>query len=116
VGLTLLLVAGALAQAAPLPATTPDPASAPFNPDANALFDRDPAIRAWAIRFFDRNRDGWLTSFEAQPALAAFKVLADADHDGHVTVREFNSAKAFVDARTGAAPAGPAIAALGKAP
>ncbi|MCL6683537.1 hypothetical protein [Sphingomonas alba] len=74
-------------------------ASAPVNPNANELFDRDPELKAWALRLFDTNHDGWLTLFEAQPALAAFKEIADADKDGRVTTFEYRRAKDFVTAR-----------------
>ncbi len=74
-------------------------ASAPVNPNANALFDRDPAIKAWAIRIYDSNHDGWLTLYEAQPALAAFKDLADGNRDGRVTTYEFDRAREFIEAR-----------------
>ena len=40
-------------------------ASTPANPNANALFDRDPTIKAWAVRLYDSNHDDWLTLFEA---------------------------------------------------
>ena len=74
-------------------------ASAPVNPNANELFDRDPELKAWALRLFDTNHDGWLTLYEAQPALAAFKEIADADKDGRVTTYEYQRAKDFVTAR-----------------
>jgi hypothetical protein len=76
-------------------------ASAPvaINPNANELFDRDPVLRTWALRLYDRNRDGWLTLFEAQPALAEFKQIADADRDGRVTTDEYARAKEFIAAR-----------------
>ena len=74
-------------------------ASAPVNPNANALFDRDPAIKAWAIRIYDSNHDGWLTLYEAQPALAAFKDLADGNRDGRVTTYEYDRAREFIEAR-----------------
>ena len=74
-------------------------ASGPVNPHANELFDRDPLLKAWALRLFDSNRDGWLTLFEAQPALAMFKEIADANRDGRVTTHEFTRAKDFVAAR-----------------
>lgn len=74
-------------------------ASAPVNPNANALFDRDPTIRQWAVRNYDRNHDGWLTLYEAQPALAAFKDLADGNRDGRVTTYEYDRAKEFIAAR-----------------
>lgn len=74
-------------------------ASAPVNPNANALFDRDPTIKAWAIRLYDSNHDGWLTLYEAQPALVAFKDLADGDRDGRVTTYEYDRAREFIEAR-----------------
>ena len=40
-------------------------ASTAVNPNANALFDRDPTIKAWAVRLYDSNHDDWLTLFEA---------------------------------------------------
>lgn len=74
-------------------------ASAPVNPHANALFDRDIVLKQWAIRNHDTNRDGWLTLYEAQAALAAFKALADGDRDGRVTTFEYDRAKEFIAAR-----------------
>ena len=74
-------------------------ASAPINPHANALFDRDPQLKAWALHLFDGNGDGWLTLYEAQPALARFKEIADADRDGRVTRYEYVRAKEFIVAR-----------------
>ena len=84
------------AQAAePLQASAP----APLNPNATALFERDAELKAWAVRLYDGNRDGWLTLYEAQPALVAFKEIADSDRDGRVTTHEFARAKAFIAAR-----------------
>ena len=74
-------------------------ASAPVNTNANDLFDRDAALKAWALKHYDANRDGWLTLYEAQPALAAFKLLADGDRDGRVTTFEYDRAKEFIAAR-----------------
>ena len=74
-------------------------ASATVNPNANELFDRDPELKTWALRLFDANHDGWLTLYEAQPALRAFKEIADADKDGRVTTYEYRRAKEFVTAR-----------------
>ena len=73
--------------------------SAAFNPNANELFDRDAVLKAWAISQFDSNRDGWLTLYEAQPAIAAFRQIADGDSDGRITVVEFRRAKEFIAAR-----------------
>ena len=77
------------------------PAAAPINPAAIELFERDPVLNGWALAGFDRNADGWLTSYEAQGAAAAFKDVADTDADGRVTVREYEAAKAFIVARRG---------------
>jgi hypothetical protein len=86
----------AAADPAPPEATA---AAAPLNPHAGELFDRDPDLNAWAVRIYDRNHDGWLTLFEAQPALAAFKEIADANRDGRVTTAEYRQAKDFIVAR-----------------
>ena len=75
------------------------PASAAVNPRANELFDSDGLLHAWAVRLYDSNHDGWLTLYEAQPALAAFKDIADGDRDGRVTPYEFDRAKEFISAR-----------------
>ena len=74
-------------------------AAAAFNPHANELFERDHDLKAWALQLYDRNQDGWLTLFEAQPALAQFKEIADADRDGRVTTYEYARAKEFIAAR-----------------
>jgi hypothetical protein len=92
----------ALAAQVAIAASSASPAPAQgraFNPNANVLFDRDPALRSWAVRLFDSNHDGWLTLYEAQPALAAFKELADGDRDGRVTTYEYDRAKEFIAAR-----------------
>ena len=94
---TVLL--GFAAQAALASAPVPTRAEAALNPHANALFDRDPQLKAWALKLFDANGDGWLTLYEAQPALAMFKEIADADRDGRVTTHEYARAKDFVIAR-----------------
>ena len=77
----------------------PAPQAATFNPNANALFDRDPVLRGWAVRQFDRNADGWLTLYEAQPAIRAFQDIADGDADGRISVVEYRRAKEFIAAR-----------------
>ena len=69
-----------------------------LNPAAADLFERDSELKAWALSRFDLNGDGWLTSFEAQPALQFFKDIADVDRDGRVTVREYGQAKAVIAA------------------
>ena len=74
-------------------------AAAAFNPHAMELFERDPELRAWALKLHDANRDGWLTLYEAQPAIRMFKDIADADRDGRVTPYEYRRAKDFVAAR-----------------
>ena len=77
------------------------PEAASLNPAAVELFERDPVLNGWALAAHDRNRDGWLTSYEAGAAAAAFKELADADGEGRVTVRESEEAKRFIVARSG---------------
>ena len=72
---------------------------ASVNPYAHELFDRDPQLKAWALKLYDSNSDGWLTLYEAQPAIRAFKDIADADRDGRVTTHEYRRAKEFVAAR-----------------
>ena len=74
-------------------------ASAGINPHANELFDRDPVLKAWALKLHDSNRDGWLTLYEAQPAIGMFKDIADADRDGRVSTYEYARAKEFIAAR-----------------
>ena len=71
------------------------------NPRAAELFDTQPALMAWALRDYDRNKDGWLTMYEASVAADAFRDIADIDKDGRVTVREFDAAKAFIASRFG---------------
>lgn len=72
---------------------------ASVNPRAMDLVDSDPAIQHWAVKSFDSNRDGWLTLYEAQPAVSAFQDIADEDGDGHVTVREYRAAIEFLKSR-----------------
>ncbi len=70
-----------------------------FNPRAHELFDREPLLKQWALRFHDRNRDGWLTLYEAQPAAEAFREIADENRDGRVSVREYRAALDFIRVR-----------------
>lgn len=93
----LIGLASQAAIAVAMPVATP--ASAPVNALAFELFDRDVALKQWALREYDTNGDGWLTLYEAQPALIAFKQLADGDRDGRVTTYEFARAKEFIAAR-----------------
>lgn len=90
------LVIGMAAQAAL--ASAPNVAER-LNPHANELFAMDPQLEAWALRLYDRNHDGWLTLYEAQPAFAAFREIADSDRDGRVTTAEYARAKEFIRAR-----------------
>jgi hypothetical protein len=99
----LIAALGAAQPQVPPAAPTASTASASLNPRAIDLFERDPVLNAWALRTFDRNGDGWLTLYEAQPAVGAFKEMADTDRDGRVTVQEFKDAKAYVAARVGSA-------------
>lgn len=88
----------ALAGQAAIAASAPASGQA-VNPNANALFDRDPVLRDWAVRRYDRNGDGWLTLYEAQPAVIAFRDIADSNADGRITVHEYRRAKEFIAAR-----------------
>ena len=90
------LVLGMAAQTALASAASAPPA---VNPHAHELFEIDPQLRAWAVRIYDSNHDGWLTLYEAQPAFAAFRDIADADRDGRVTTTEYARAKEFIAAR-----------------
>ena len=78
--------------------TGPNAAAIP-NPRSAELFERDPALLVWALKQFDTNGDGWLTSFEASRAADAFRALADTDHDGRVTMSEYRGAAAYLSAR-----------------
>lgn len=78
-------------------AQTAQPAS--YNPRAIELFERDWVLMQWAIRMFDANGDRILSPGEAQPAVMAFKKLADGDSDGHVTTYEYDRAREFILAR-----------------
>ncbi len=93
--LGLLMFAAVLAAA---PTLAPNETGLP-NPRAAELFERDPALMAWALRRFDANGDGWLTSFEASHAANEFRALADIDHDGRVTMSEYRSAVAYIAMR-----------------
>lgn len=90
------LLLGLAAQAA---VAVSAPVSTPVNARANDLFDRDAALKQWALRIYDANRDGWLTLYEAQGALEAFRELADGNRDGRVTTYEYDRAKEYIAAR-----------------
>ena len=94
-----LAAQAALASAPPAASFRAAPGQRPVNPHANELFDRDAELKAWALKLHDGNRDGWLTLYEAQPALRMFKDIADADRDGRVTTYEYSRAKEFIAAR-----------------
>ena len=99
IGLLIGLAAQASMASAPVPSRADGPLNPPINPNANELFDRDALLKAWALRLYDGNHDGWLTLFEAQPALQAFKAIADANRDGRITTYEYQRAREFVAAR-----------------
>jgi regulator of RNase E activity RraB len=71
------------------------------NPRAAEFFDAQPVLKSWALQAHDSNHDGWLTLYEATAAADEFRAMADSDHDGRVTVRELESAKAFLASRLG---------------
>jgi hypothetical protein len=70
-----------------------------INPRAAELFDREPRLKEWALRVHDRNRDGWLTLYEAHVAAMAFREIADGNSDGQVSVSEYRAGLDFVRAR-----------------
>ena len=72
---------------------------ASINPRANELFDREPALKIWALQRFDANKDGWLTMYEAQPAADTFRDIADVNHDGRVSLREYADAVEYIRVR-----------------
>lgn len=69
------------------------------NPRAIELFERDARLRRWAVSRFDSDGDGRLSMAEAQAAANAFRIIADGDEDGRVTLYEFDRAKEFLVAR-----------------
>jgi len=75
------------------------PASAPINPRAVELFDRDWVLMQWAKKTFDSNRDGIISIEEAQPAASAFRQIADANGDGRITPYEYARAREYILAR-----------------
>lgn len=70
-----------------------------LNPQAAAFVERDPQIKAWAVRRYDINHDGWLTTYDAEATLDGFRSIADSDRDGRVTVRKYGDAVNFIAAR-----------------
>lgn len=69
------------------------------NPKAIELFERDPRLMRWALRFHDSNGDGHLSILEADKAGIEFKRIADGDTDGRVTPTEYRLAREFIAAR-----------------
>jgi|GEM_PF-3694212 len=61
--------------------------------DAGGVF-RDPELRRWANRNFDRNRDGRIGRGEADAANLAFFRYADRDRDGRISAGEYRDARA----------------------
>jgi len=92
-----LLICFAAAAAQPAPPATP--ASAPVASQAKMIFEKDWVLMNWALKFYDADRDIMLEPKEAQSAAAAFRDMADANHDGRVTTDEYSSARAFILAR-----------------
>ena len=69
------------------------------NPRAIELFESDDRLMEWAVAFFDTDRDGHLSIREADSAALQFKRIADGDSDGQVTPAEYRSARDFIVAR-----------------
>jgi len=75
------------------------PASAPVTAQARQIFEKDWVLMNWALKFYDADRDILLSPGEAQAAAAAFRTMADVNHDGRVTTDEYRAARAFILAR-----------------
>ena len=67
-----------------------------INTPALALFEKDWVLMNWALKFYDRDRDILLSPQESRAAAAAFRGMADANHDGRVTVDEYRAARATI--------------------
>jgi len=89
--LFVILAASAAAQQQPIAASAPVP--------ARAIFEKDWVLMNWALKFYDSDRDILLSPGEAQAAAAAFRTMADVNHDGRVTTDEYRAARAFILAR-----------------
>jgi hypothetical protein len=89
--LLVILAASAAAQQQPTAASAPVP--------ARAIFEKDWVLMNWALKFYDADRDILLSPGEAQAAAAAFRTMADVNHDGRVTTDEYRAARAFILAR-----------------
>ncbi|HEX6661110.1 MAG TPA: hypothetical protein VF067_04485 [Sphingomicrobium sp.] len=77
----------------------PTAASASVTPQARMIFEKDWVLMNWALKFYDTDRDILLSPGEAQAAAAAFRAMADLNHDGRVTTDEYRAARAFILAR-----------------
>ena len=71
------------------------PVGARPNP-TRAVFEGDWVLMNWALKFFDGDRDMLLSDTEAKAAAAAFRKIADTDHDGRVTPDEYRAARALI--------------------
>jgi hypothetical protein len=91
--LALSILAGA--------AAPPDPSADDrlVNPRAIELFENDPRLMRWALEYFDLDRDGQLSAYEASLAARQFKHIADGNRDGRVTPAEYRAAVEFIVAR-----------------
>lgn len=94
----LSLMLAMAAGAAELPSVDAMPSALRY-PQATMFLEREASLKAWAVRTYDSNRDGWLTLYEAQPAMAAFKEIADSDRDGRITTTEYRRGIEFITAR-----------------
>lgn len=94
----LSLMLAMAAGAAELPSVDAMPSALRY-PQATMFLEREASLKAWAVRTYDSNRDGWLTLYEAQPAMAAFKEIADSDRDGRITTIEYRRGIEFITAR-----------------
>jgi len=89
--LFIILAAPAAAQQQPTAASAPAP--------ARAIIEKDWVLMNWALKFYDSDRDILLSPSESQAAAAAFRTMADVNHDGRVTTDEYRAAREFILAR-----------------
>lgn len=86
-----MLAAAAAAQPAPTGAS-----KLQVTPAALGLFERDWVLMNWALKYYDSDRDILIQPQEAEAAAAAFRKIADSNHDGRVTPDEYRAARAYI--------------------
>lgn len=82
-------------------ATPAQPLGSPpeVGPAAIALIERDWVLTNWALKYFDKDGDLLIDPKEASAAAAAFRKIADTNHDGRITPEEYRAARALILSR-----------------